>query len=442
MTNRLNNWPVASASSLSQNATVLGACPRTQSAPPSGPPTRLRLLLVLAGFFATVAHTQAGAQPWAVIKCKFSDQPNEPFFDPAFITSAAGMAGYWQAVSYGQAPIDGSAVFPANGGWFTLPITLAQGQALTRQQRIEACMAAATGVDLSQFFSVIAIVNVPVDSGSVNRKVLLDPNAWNVSFAAHEMGHCYGLDHSFDDTGRVYDPKSDGRPGAYGDGWDIMSAMNFGNSSPTFSGTYGPSGPGLTTLNLEKLGWLAADRIHIWNQAAQDIALAAVNQPQPSGALMAKVPFDDANPDHYYAVEYRRKTGWDAGLPGDSVVIHERRTDGLFYLIRANGGAQRLSGQTFLDANNNLVISVLNLNPNTSTAVVNIGRNEEWVDFNYQGDTERGTFDQPHNTLVEGLNTVGHGGTLKIKTGARNETALISKKLVIEAYGGPVTIGR
>ncbi|MBI3950446.1 MAG: hypothetical protein HY314_08340 [Acidobacteria bacterium] len=380
----------------------------------------------------------ARTTPWAVIKCKFSDQPQEPTFDPAFITGADGMSGYWQDVSYGQISLDGSAVY----GWYTLPFTLAEGQKKTRGQRIDACIAAATDVDFSQYYSVIAILNAQIDSGSAGGRVVLDPLAWFVSFAAHEMGHGYGLDHSFDDSGVVYDPGSDGRPGAYGDGWDIMSAMTFAGSNPTFAGRFGASGPGLNAPNLDKLGWLAANRVVTWDGPSQTINLAALNHPEASGYLMAKVPFDAANPNHYYTVEFRRQTGWDKGIPQDTVLIHEVRPDGLFYLIRANGGPERLPGQTFHDVTNNVAITVLNMDSTSSTATVNIGRDEVWVDFNYRGSTKLGTFDFPYTTLAEGLNTVAYGGTLKIKAGSRNETAIINKRMRIEAYGGTVTIGR
>ena len=66
---------------------------------------------------------------------------------------------------------------------------------------------------------------------------------------------------------------------------------------------------------------------------------------------------------------------------------------------------------------------------------------DTWVDFYYTF-VEFGTFGLPFNTLNEGLNFVSYGGNLFIKSGTTPETAYINKRMTIQAYGGPVTIGR
>jgi len=74
-----------------------------------------------------------------------------------------------------------------------------------------------------------------------------------------------------------------------------------------------------------------------------------------------------------------------------------------------------------------------------------ISEYETWVDFAYPGGIffpEFGTFSNPFNTLTEGLGAVSHGGSLKIKSGVTPETAYISKRMTIEAYGGAVTLGQ
>ncbi|KAF8073059.1 hypothetical protein HT031_000720 [Scenedesmus sp. PABB004] len=65
--------------------------------------------------------------------------------------------------------------------------------------------------------------------------------------------------------------------------------------------------------------------------AAAAAAPAAQPAAQPAGGtepddyyLMVRVPFDGKDPNHYLTVEYRRKQGYDAGIPADKqVLIHE-----------------------------------------------------------------------------------------------------------------------
>jgi hypothetical protein len=74
-----------------------------------------------------------------------------------------------------------------------------------------------------------------------------------------------------------------------------------------------------------------------------------------------------------------------------------------------------------------------------------ISESETWVDFAYPGGIffpEFGTFFNPFNTLAEGVGFASHGGVLRIKSGTTPETAYINKRLFIDSYGGPVTIGR
>jgi len=64
-----------------------------------------------------------------------------------------------------------------------------------------------------------------------------------------------------------------------------------------------------------------------------------------------------------------------------------------------------------------------------------------WVDFSYVG-TERGTFAEPYNTLIEGVSAAPLGGDVSIKAGSSPETLTITKALTIYAYDGSVSIGQ
>ena len=54
------------------------------------------------------------------------------------------------------------------------------------------------------------------------------------------------------------------------------------------------------------------------------------------------------------------------------------------------------------------------------------GPNTIWVDF-AAGTPEFGTFDDPFDTLQEGLNNVASGGTVKLLPGDSTETLTITK---------------
>jgi len=65
-----------------------------------------------------------------------------------------------------------------------------------------------------------------------------------------------------------------------------------------------------------------------------------------------------------------------------------------------------------------------------------------WVDFNYNGTSQIGTYAAPFHTLAQGVNAVSSGSDIFIKTaGSSSEKMTISKPLTIHAYNGPDTIG-
>lgn len=85
-------------------------------------------------------------------------------------------------------------------------------------------------------------------------------------------------------------------------------------------------------------------------------------------------------------------------------------------------------------------------NPTDGSVVVEWWTEEEtWVDYNYPGVfpfIEFGTFDFPYNTLGEAASVAPFGGIVSIKSSTGNESVNITKRLRLQAYGGPATIGR
>lgn len=342
--------------------------------------------------------------PWAVVMCKFADLPNvEPqnaqYFQN-FVTEAGanqgGLFDYWRDMSYGTLDLTGSKVF----GWFTMTHTrqwyLDEGKTEDiRLPVIQDCLnAAESSVTFSPYWGVLVVLNASLVSGAaaIGRipftlngvtqmygAVVLDPLAWNVTFAAHEMGHAYGLQHSFDTSGRICSLGA--APGEYCDSWDIMSALDvwsypgqFGSSGCPQSGNGCISGPGLNAAYRYELGWIPPSAIYTFtgNQPAI-ITLAALDHPEESVYRMVIIPLSD-NPKHYLTVEFRTKDGWNRGIPRDTVLIHEVKPDGRSFLIVDDGGPERQPGQTYQDTTYNIRITVESIDSTSSTAIITIQR--------------------------------------------------------------------
>jgi hypothetical protein len=323
----------------------------------------------------------AQATPWAIVLCKFSDFPNvEPqpadFFRRFMTIEGLGQAGeadYWRDMSYGAIDFTGSMVF----GWYQMSYSLLDFQSMSRFDKIMAGIntGLAQGVDFSTFYGIVVMLNRQVDSGAIAPDpigltlngvtkpygvLLLDPGAWYDTFASHEMGHGYGLQHSWSTP-----PDTE-----YGDPWDIMSAMTFGGTWPYFQGNFGDSGPGLIAPYREKLGWLTADRIVALNQIGGlpvATSLGVLSDSVPQGTLMTRVFHEAADPRHYYTLEYRRRIGWDQSLSKDAIVLHEVRKNGLAYYLGAMS-----QGDTINDTSRNLLFQAQVLN--TGAATISIDR--------------------------------------------------------------------
>ena len=66
-----------------------------------------------------------------------------------------------------------------------------------------------------------------------------------------------------------------------------------------------------------------------------------------------------------------------------------------------------------------------------------------WVDFNYTGAKQNGTFSFPYKLLASGISAVVSGGSINIKPGSSTETfANINKPMQIHSDNGNATVGR
>ncbi len=78
-----------------------------------------------------------------------------------------------------------------------------------------------------------------------------------------------------------------------------------------------------------------------------------------------------------YLVEFRRKKGWDAGIPRDTVLVHEVRNNGVCYLLSRDEGRepdsiQVVPGREFRIPERKLIVKALSFDTATSTARVTI----------------------------------------------------------------------
>lgn len=66
-----------------------------------------------------------------------------------------------------------------------------------------------------------------------------------------------------------------------------------------------------------------------------------------------------------------------------------------------------------------------------------------WVDYNYSGPTQNGSWVSPYRTLAQGLAAVSPGGLVLLKGPATgHELLTVTKFASVQVSGGPVTIGR
>jgi M6 family metalloprotease-like protein len=326
-------------------------------------------------------------RPWLILKCTVSDNRNARFmpgpphsspynttppaaaikdldtFISVFLTinglATGNLTDYYHDVTYGNMSLYGNIVY----GWYPAPFATTDG--LSRSQRVEQCAEAALASSdgpviaqrLASSWGVIAVANVPMDSGAceggegqlplvIQGKtynlgcVAFDPLALFTQFAAHEVGHGLGLPHAFDNT-----PVNNctGAPGEYMDSYDVMGGCLPPNAHfvwPNYPGQNGftGGGPGYSVPTLLWWQTIPAAQVQYVRGIAgpfgtvlpglpMNVTLTALSHPKP-GTTLAAVIVSPASPNDVYTVEYRQNDGWDQAIPGSGVLIHEYRIPG------------------------------------------------------------------------------------------------------------------
>lgn len=354
----------------------------------------LKRILVWAIVAFTLLPDLVSARPFrgqiglSVLLCTFSDSPPPPrdaaFFRRMVLGRGNGsLADYWRGTSYGGIDFANAVV----SGWHREPLTIAQAQAKSggpnprRGELVDDCIAAARNSRTAPYTvpagHIVAVITSPgVDMYGGGGRAFL-PDTVDIGGLGHEVGHGLGLNHSFSDD-PTYRNVSWAAIGEYDDPWDVMS---YGNVFARWSPDFGNGGPGLNGHHVDRMGWLPRHRIRTFSAdgiSYATVTLAALNHPEATGDLLVRVPFDPADPFHYLTVEFRKRDGWDAGIPADIVLIHEvkRDTGGQYitYLLR-----ERSSTRAPVQSLNRDGIT-LQMNPRTSA----LGPNQALVSIHSQ----------------------------------------------------------
>lgn len=372
----------------------------------------------------------SGKQPIVVVLCKFTDQTDEPrdvkYFQDLFSETGAGESNlfdFWKDVSYGNLDLTGTVV----KGWYTAKTTVGQFNNLPRPQQVDVCAKEAVNdVDFSKFAGVYIVVNnkgltgplfgagpPTTINGTTYSSLGEAVTEWDQAYNGiqHESLHLLRMNHS-----RAISNNPLGQPD-YSDLYDIGSCFscigtpdkNFRDQGSTIVGIPGAAplagGPGLNAVQLltadpgappQRIGWLAANRVLTLPSsscAQQTVQLAALNHPEATGYLTirapAAVPIFQTSPTlkttgDYYTVELRDKSGWDAGIFENGILVHLHGQDTYSYWVDQSGAwgnysfttfnPLMIAGDEYVDAaKQNFYLAVNGIDTAGHTAVVTIG---------------------------------------------------------------------
>ena len=408
-----------------------------------------------------------GSQGYLWILMRFADIPDTPEDPYWFAVQALGdypsMDHYWKEVSYGCIDMGGSLV----KGWYDLPYPRSYyvydinpedpGDELDHQRLLDDAIALVDPiVDFRNFEGFHMIVNAWLDDGAYGGRGVLtldgETREWgftwmpewgwrNQDVMAHESGHSFGLPHSSGPYGEVYDSR-----------WDVMS-LACGTCTED-DPEYGNLAVNTISYHKDRLGWIHPE--HHWefstNPFVQKVWLYDLARVPPEGGLlMATVPWP-SNPDRYYTLERRRRTGYDQNLPGESVIIHSvdpsRANPAWVVDADMDGdcndeGAMWEPCESYCDLTHGIVVTVECASESYSyVTLTNAARNTVYVDLTNSGD-ENGSPDDPWDKFWEGAGAVYPGGDVYIEPGLYTDNLVLCKSMELRRWGssGAVTIG-
>jgi hypothetical protein len=363
-------------------------------------------------------------KPWAILLCRYSDDPTDPTTAPVsalaaqwpghfkaeassdnqtilqlyslFFTSAGAtktnLVGYWRYMSHGTIDVSGTQVFPCqldlttaaaldlyNGFLSANAVTGGGDYQNAIFKKAKSALLSQHGVDWTTYYAVAVSFQSP-DRGSQGGWYDGGPGLFmdaryvtnnGIARWGHEMGHGFGLDHSRTNNDGNLD---------YTDKWDIMSAeLTWQYADPDQD--FGPSGPGLNAWNMRGRQWLDETRVAklpAINGVSGFVTLRPLHRHDLPGILSAELP--GIGTDSAYLVEFREEALWDAGIPGSSIMVHRFEGPiGQFlgthsYVMTGTNGQKALkAGDSFISENGPFSkMSVLSIDDANHSAVIQV----------------------------------------------------------------------
>jgi hypothetical protein len=297
------------------------------------------------------------------------------FYTNLFLATGTGSAlDYWNSQSYGNVSLANSIVTPY---WQNTGQTQAWHLSQGRATNIQTCVnSVQNAYNFSSFYNFVAIYNFKIDEGATGvtiggrgvTGVIIDRDSPETGLL-HEMGHGFGLPHSFNDQGIEY-----------GDPYDLMSAMNVdsygGNYCVPPGSWYGcDNGPGLNAFTRAQLGWLPVQRQMWWSASAgtrttANVTLAARNE---SPGALPQILYVPASPTFMYTVEWADADNYDQGISQNTLLIHKINSgDQRTFLVTSSGGTQTAPGNPFYDNASGVHIALTGTQGTPATATVQV----------------------------------------------------------------------
>ena len=252
------------------------------------------------------------ATPWSVLLCKYCDTPAEPQTAVSLrqVAHATGSAPAGWRTTSPTSPADGCLAGSVVRGWYTMPYTLAQARPrpvgprtrtawTPRRPRATRCRPATVSW---------SSLNDAIDSGAAGDRVLLDPapGTWasprtrccTATASATRSPTTPTYQNGPGPARRVRRPV--GRDQRHAHLRLRHGAVRHQRGRPQ-------------RYHRDKLGWLAKNRVFTFGRGRRrlgTLTLARLEMPAAGGPQLIRIPFDPADPFHYYTVELRRKLGW------------------------------------------------------------------------------------------------------------------------------------